>query len=229
MNKVLISGSVLVVVIVYVIYVVYYSKRESFFVAYNNFDVPINKQDSLNESDIRYLNSVFDEYNTSNFPDIFNQYTKYTNSKFDLQTVFSKAITDKLNDIFSKQDKYKGDKIKVVGDIYDLYWKDVNKDRDYIFKINITDESKKWTRSFKIYLIVKNTGDINIKTISLEESSEYLSVGGIEKDDYKNYYMIQNTLHLMDPYLTSRKDMIISDKMKYDFKKILLAKLKTKI
>ena len=90
------------------------------------------------------------------------------------------------------------------------------------------DENKRWTRSFKIYLIVKNTGDINIKTISLEQSSGYLSVGGIEKDDYKNYYTIQNTLHLMDPYLTSRKDMIISDKMKYSFNKILQDKLKTK-
>lgn len=227
MNKVLISAFILVV-IVYVVYVLYYSQLESFFVAYNNSDVPINKQDSLDESDIHYLNSVFDDYNTSNFPDIFNQYTKYSNSKFDLQTVFNKAVTDKLNDIFSKQDKYRGDKIKVVGDIYDLYWKNINKDEHYIFKINITNESKRWTRSFKIYLIV-NTGDINIKTISLEESSMYLSVGGIEKDDYKNYYTIQNTLYLMDPYLTSRKDMIISDKMKYNFEKILQAKSKTKI
>ena len=38
-----------------------------------------------------------------------------------------------------------------------------------------------------------------------------------------NYYEIKNYLYLMDPFVTSGRDMIINDKMKKDFIPVLEA------
>lgn len=235
---------VLVVFVVFVVlyyYYYYYGSRETFFVAYNVTNVPINKQETLDESDVFYLNTALNKYNTSGFPNTYN-YMKYTGTKKDklplplalsneVQELISEKVITTLR-IINKNDRLEIRRIKSETKseaFYDLYWKVINDNIHCVFKMDITNKDKGWSRTFKIYIVVKTAGtfDIIIKTISLEEFS-YLSFEDINpNDESSNYYKIENTLRLMDPYLTSGKEMKITDSMKEKFDNALKKKYLT--
>ena len=239
-----------VLVVIIVLLVLYYVKkrRETFFVAYNSQNVPINKQQTLDESDVVYLNNALNEYNTSSFPNTYD-YVNYTRTKKDklplpLSNKVQELISEKVITILMIINK--GDRLEIrkIGPkpsegqpeaqsepFYDLYWKVIDNNIHCVFKMDIKNKEKGWSRTFKIYVVVK-TGkegevDIIIKTISLEEFS-YLPLEGInENDEGPNYYKIENTLRLMDPYLTSGREMEITDSMKKNFNNVLNKKYLT--
>jgi hypothetical protein len=127
--------------------------------------------------------------------------------------------------------------------MYDIRWKDIEGSRHFVFNIDINNDTLKWTRRLRMYIVVKDikrfltdtgeyiqTNNFNlqgteINTIALEESTVRLLIGGIDaeigNEKYYNYYNIKNVLYLTDPFLTSGKDMTITDKMRKDFKDAL--------
>ena len=146
---------------------------------------------------------------------------------------------------FSKGLKYRGDRLRIrriksdkesdtqSEPFYDLYWKKIDNNIHCVFKMDIVNIERGWARTFKIYLVVtegtssneefdkrQGTFNIIIKTISLEEFS-YLLLDGVSSSEYDSYYRIKNTLHLMDPYLTSGKEMQITDSMRKNFNNVL--------
>lgn len=224
---------VLVVMMVFVVLYYINRRRETFFVAYNVTNVPINKQQTLDESDVLYLNNALNKYNTSGFPNTYN-YMKYTGTKKDkLPLPLSKQVQDLISEnvIMTLMIINKGDRLKIreseerLENFYDLYWKVIDKNIHCVFKMDITNKEKGWSRTFKIYVVVTTDKDIIIKTISLEEIS-YLPLEGInQNDESPMYYQIENTLRLMDPYLTSGREMKITDSMKRNFNNVLKKKV----
>jgi len=250
--------AVLVVLVVLLVLYYYYGtlpSRETFFVAYNVTNVPINKQETLDESDVFYLNTALNKYNTSGFPNTYD-YMKYTGTKKDkLPLPLSNEVQDLISEkvittlrIINKGDRLEIRRIKSETKseaFYDLYWKMIDNNIHCVFKMDIMNKDKGWSRTFKIYLVVKTAGkrqgtlpmanrlvrqdtlSIIIKTISLEEFS-YLSFEDInQNDEGSNYYKIENTLRLMDPYLTSGTEMKITDSMKEKFNNALKKKYLT--
>jgi hypothetical protein len=214
---------------------------------YNDTTVPQNRQDTLYETEAKELNDMFEQWNTDIFPSDFRgSYQKLPSYiKFAWQDIISKLIIISLKEVFSKYKKYKDSKIKIVKDMYDIYWYDDNENTQHlIFNIDVNNATLKWTRRIKIYIKIRDiksflsdTGDyikdldenglsqleknISIVTISLEESTARLLVPGfgdkIGSEVFDNYYNILNPLHLMDPYITSGKQMVITDEMRSRF------------
>ena len=235
---------VLLVIIVLIVVLVVLKRRETFFVAYNSQNIPINKQQTLDESDVVYLNNALNEYNTSSFPNTYD-YVKYTRTKKDkLPLPLSNKVQDLISEkvITTLMIINKGDRLEIrkVGPepseeqsepFYDLYWKVIDNNIHCVFKMDIKNKGKGWSRTFKIYMVVKTDkeGDVDIiiKTISLEEFS-YLPFEGIDQNDEgPNYYKIENTLRLMGPYLTSSREMEITESMKKNFNNVLNKKYLT--
>jgi hypothetical protein len=210
-------------------------------VAYNNTNVPINKQETLDESDVIYINTILNEYNMSGFPSI-SSYIKYVSGEGPLTKtsldLISEKVINTLRIIFSKGTKYRGDRLRLKNSkmesepektpesFYDLYWKKIDNNIHCVFKMDIMNIDKGWARTFKIYLVIGDKGEINIKTISLEEFS-YLLLEDMLSSEYDTYYKIENTLRLMDPYLTSGREMRITDSMKKNFNNVLKKKYLT--
>lgn len=223
------------------IYIKYY-RRETFFVAYNNANVPINKQETLDESDVIYINNMLNQYNVSGFPST-SSYIKYVRGDVPIlegiskvQNLISEKVINTLRIIFSKGTKYRGDRL-IIKEIkfksesktepfYDLYWKKIDNNIHCVFKMDIMNIEKGWARTFKIYLVITVDQEIIIKTISLEEFS-YLLLEDNLMSDYDKYYKIENTLRLMDPFLTSGREMRITDSMKNNFNNVLKKKYLT--
>jgi hypothetical protein len=244
--------AVLVVLLVLLVLYYYYGtlpSRETFFVAYNVTNVPINKQETLDESDVFYLNTALNKYNTSGFPNTYDYKSRlYTGTKKDkLPLPLSNEVQDLISEkvittlrIINKGDRLEIRRIKSETKseeqsepFYDLYWKVIDNNIHCVFKMDIMNKDKGWSRTFKIYVVVKTadkrqgTLSIIIKTISLEEFS-YLSFEDINpNDEGSNYYKIENTLRLMDPYLTSGTEMKITDSMKEKFNNALKKKYLT--
>lgn len=220
--------------------------REGFNVSFYNDTYVSNDQDTLYQKEIKELNDMFEQANTEAFPDYRNVYHKLPGYiKFPWQKLVNSLVIVVLNDIFSKSKDYRGSKLSVVKDMYNIYWyDDKSNNRHLVFTVDVNNEKLKWTRKIRFYAVLNNlsnfitdVGDyitdtndnfqqtflsnLSIRTISLEESTVTLVVKGVDnkigKEDYYNYYMITNTLHLMDPYLTSGKSMVITDEMRQNF------------
>jgi hypothetical protein len=140
-------------------------------------------------------------------------------------------------------EKFKGHKLGISSDLNKLYYKDLDDDRIYIFNISLVDNTKFMTRNLRVKLKIKNInnfiksdkieqGEINYRTDIPSQmvinSSDILSIR-LDANNYArfelngsdslrpNYYQIKNILGLMEPFVTSGRDMIITDKMKKDF------------
>ena len=208
---------------------------------YNNSRVPLNKQDTLYETEIKTLNEIFEQTNLQGIPELdsFQKLPNYL--KFPMQSSFSEIVLQRLNDIFSKSKDYKRSKIAIIKDMYDIKWKDIETSRHFVFNIDVQNKTFNWAKRLKVYVIVNDiksfltdTGEyferldknllpnIIVNTVALEESTARLLIGGIDdpigKESYYNNYNIKNVLYLMDPFITSGKDMVITEKMKVDFK-----------
>lgn len=232
------------IIIILIVFIYSFFTIETFTVTpYNSSKVPLNKQDTLYEKEIKELNQIFEQTNSQGFPAVKSFQIMPGYLKFPMQKSFNKIILQRLNSIFKNSKKYRKTKFKIVKDMYDIRWKDIEGSRHFVFNIDINNDTLKWTRRLRMYVIVKdikrfltdtgeyiqtnnfNSQGIEINTIALEESTVRLLIGGIDgeigNEKYYNYYNIKNVLYLMDPFLTSGKDMMITDKMRKEFKDLL--------
>jgi hypothetical protein len=235
-------------IILLVLYIYFFLPIEGFNVtSYNDSKVPLNKQDTLYETEMKTLNEIFEQTNLQGFPEVYS-FQKYPNYlKLPIQSLFSEILLQRLNDIFSKNENYKKSKFVIIKDMYDINWKDIETSRHFVFNIDVQNKTFNWAKRLRVYVIVNDiksfltdTGEyfeqidknllsnIIVNTIALEESTVRLLIGGrddeIDKENYYNYYNIKNVLYLMDPFLTSGKDMVITEKMRLDFKNVLQIK-----
>ena len=117
--------------------------------------------------------------------------------------------------------------------MYNIRWYDKDNNRFFVFKMDIINEKLKTTFYLEINCILHNisnyiinddysfinnpTKDIDIQSIKILQLSNNLNVRPSIQGDFYNYYTILNTLHLMDPFNTSGKDMQITEYMKSKF------------
>lgn len=114
--------------------------------------------------------------------------------------------------------------------------------RVFIFDANIINPTNLLSRNMRIKLKLNNKDkflDAFGNYINEDEIRDNLIVNYISMQDKQFstqsidkldplYYTIKNTLHLMDPFLTSGKNMIITDDMKGKFEIVLDEKNKIK-
>mgnify|MGYP000356426230 FL=1 len=238
--------TIIIIVVAFILLTNILFNKETFNVSfYNDSDVS-NNQDTLYEKEVKQLNEMFEQANPETFPDYRTTYNKLPGYiRFPWQKLVKDLVTSKLLEVFLQNPTYRGSKILVVKDMYNIYWyDDKSNNRHLIFTVDVRNDTLKWTRKIKFYAVLNNlsdfvtdTGDyitelnddfqkqfldnLSIRTISLEESTVTLAVKGMDdkigNEDFHNYYMITNTLHLMDPYLTSGKKMVITDEMRENF------------
>lgn len=204
--------------------------KEFFNVTFYNDN--INIEDDKNVSEIESIKRLFDDSNQ--FPDYKNTFEKepvFQHNKF-LEIIITNNILKRISDIYS----YKNSKLVVVKNMYNRYFVDKLDDRHLIFDLDIKNETLQWIHTFKFYIVIKNiknilldTGEytpqlsensnvnIEIKQITLQ-TPHSTTVKPMEDyigyENFYNYYNILNKHHLMDPYLTSGKDMIITNEMR---------------
>jgi hypothetical protein len=216
-------------------------------VGYNVFDVPDDNVKTMYQIETEQLNNIFDKFNKKELPDYQTSFQKYpTFTKFPLIKYFQKKIIDTINLLFSTNE-LKNSKISIVKDIYQMYFKEIDNVREFIFLIDLNNQTKNSTRQLEIYITLNNINnylmdsgeysptinddiikDIDINYIGTKTNSISLEVPGLTENIHHEYYRIKNTLRLMDPYITSGKEMVITDGMRKNFD-IILDKKKTKI
>ena len=174
------------------------------------------------------------------FPSSNYNTDKYTllnkNITFSLNTLFQNIISDYLK--LNIKDILNNININNPGCI-NVYYKDVGKDRIFIFIINILNITNNISRDYNVKIKVSNISlyldangsgnyslnnsiqnDINIVSIDLKLNETDFNVSPI--DEYnQNYYELNNSLYLLDPFTTSHNIMVITNEMKNNFIKKL--------
>jgi hypothetical protein len=201
----------------------------------------------LYQAEAKELNDMFEQRNIDSFPPNYRElYQKLPGYiKFPWQNIVSDILIKSLSDVFSKYKRYRNNNIKVVKDMYDIYWYDDDTNVQHlIFNVDVNNSTLRWTRRLKFYIKIKDirtfltdTGDyiqdldetsliqlqqnISVVTISLEESIVQFTLPGFEdrigSEEFYHFYNILNPLHLMDPFVTSGKNMVITDEMRANF------------
>ena len=118
--------------------------------------------------------------------------------------------------------------------------------RSFIFNVTVVDPDTFASRELKVKLLVKNIEQFlnpaPVNSVSTQRSyisppdqdqvrqNVQIQYLGLEEDmfgivnstdEVQHFYEIKNKYFLMDPFLTSGKDMIINDKMKASFATVL--------
>ena len=220
----------------FIIYFILDFKYETFLVVgYNNSVVPNYTIKNIFDNESELLNSQFSnlsidkDFNTKSFT-LFNTYLE-----FPFTTQFNKLIMTTIKTI-SKH------KIS-LGDFNNIYYlDDLLGNRFFILNVDLRDSVIFTSRNIKVKIVVHNINsfiDQNSPTKNYIPLSSTLSLNssvigitldkngyvdstmlGIDKSD-PNFYLINNNLHLMDPFITSGIDMIITPDMKKTFSKSL--------
>lgn len=218
----------IIFIILFIIFFVFNFKYETFLVVgYNDSIVPNYTIKNTFDDASELLNSQFSNLSTdkdfnTEFFTLFNTYLE-----FPFTTQFNKLILTTLEKI----DK---DKIS-LGDFNNIYYLDDQfGNRLFIFNVDLRDSVGLTSRNIKVKIIIHNIKlfiDQNSSTNSSTNSSllgitldkngyANSTMLGIDKSD-PNFYLIKNNLHLMDPFITSGIDMIITPEMKKTFYKSL--------
>jgi hypothetical protein len=164
-----------------------------------------------------------------------------TTSSFQKMSFYEKLVIEQnlkmislneLKTIFNE--KFQNIKLESSRELENIFWKDIDNDRHYIFDITISSLNYGFTRTFTIYIIITNIKNylLDDGTLSnLKQISNYIIKNIKEKssnvkftflsEDPNDFYEIKNTLHLMDPFITTGKELQITDAMKDDFNKKL--------
>lgn len=138
-----------------------------------------------------------------------------SNITFPLESEFKAAIKDYLI-----KHKILNNDISFSSGILKMYVKNAPLNSK-IYSFNITVNDKEFSRPISVKITVDgSTQEIKINSIVLEQSISNESIDSIDELN-PNYYEIYNKYHLMDPFLTSGKKMIITDLMKTNFNKIV--------
>lgn len=235
---------ILIILIVFSLFMYNNFKIENFeVVGYNTSDVPKYTIPNSYDIDSKKLQDVFKEVSKNEDLDT-STYTLYSNYiEFPLNNIIKTFLIDYLTMKFNN-------KIEINTAIYNMYWKDIGLDRLFIFNVNMFNRKIFTARNLKVKIIIKQiknfTKDTNIQdyktnilpkilinsisilSISINNNNNtQLTTIGIDNLD-PDYYRIKNRLFLMDPFITSNADMIISNSMKDTFALSLIEHQKKK-
>jgi len=222
-------------IIIFIILIVYFL---SFNKIFEHYIAPYNsiKTDSkLDLDSIIYttesikLKSLFESYNINNGNEKID-ISQFLLIKNDISfNILKTQVVDTLNILLNSNVDLKNPDIYIIGDIENIYIKNNSLNKQIIFDITMHSKTYLFTRKIKVYGILNSNNNIlNIKTIELNENISQLEIPGLISltNDSNNLYLIKNTLYLMDPYLTSNKEMIITQDMKKSFSSIIQSKQK---
>lgn len=217
----------------------------------NNIAIPTYYIPSVFESETKELVKLFkDTFSDDNVEPIgFKEHNPYI--PFPFEASVKKLIIDYMK---TSVEKFKGHKLEITSDLNKLYYKESGNDRIFIFNISLVDNTKFMSRNVRVKIKIKGIdnfirsaeteqNEINYRTDipsqTIINASEILSIR-LDKNNYArfelqgidslkpNYYQIKNILGLMDPFVTSGRDMIITDKMKKNFVKEMEERQKQK-
>lgn len=236
-------------IILCIIILFYFNKNfENFeIVGYNSTGVPDYKIDSVYDTETYKLESIFTNINIKNqnynkeYVNVDKTFTLVNiNLTFPFTNIFRKLIIDYL---VKEIPEYKKDKVYILGNLNNIYYKDTNNARIFVFNFNLVNPVNFFTRNIKIRIKLNNidlftsgssyidiNNDLNKQNVVKFSEIEYIL---LDKSSYPNfkfnpvdelldpYYLIKNKYHLMDPFPTSGKEAIITDNMRVNFQYIL--------
>ena len=227
------NNLVYIFLICLVIYYLYSTFKETFLVVgYNNSIVPNYTINNLFDEETKLLDSQFSDlsldhnFNIKSFT-LFN-----TNIPFPFINQFQKLLLSFLKTV-PLINKHK----ITLSDFNNIYYNDSLGNRIFILNVNLQDSTKFTSRNIKVKFVINNISafiDQKSNYLSTFDPSlldKYCSLIGImlDKNGYAkfimngvdrfdpNFYLINNQLYLMDPFITSKLDMIITQDMKQAF------------
>jgi hypothetical protein len=242
--------TILFIICILVLYFLF-SNRESFTHPSNSFEVPKNKMKTLYEEDTTLIDDTLETINTSFLPDYISTFKKYPSYyKFELDELFKEYTIQTIKSAFNRIDKLKGSKLEIVRNLYNIWWKDDKNDRYFIFNIDLINKTKFFARKMLVYIKLKDINkfltdngdyipgfkdaltsfDLQLMYIGTDNELKYFTVSPsnsvIGKENFTHLYRIKNSLYLMDPFITSGRELVISDFDKLKFQQYLMKKEK---
>lgn len=234
------NNLVYIFLICLIVYYLYSSFKETFLVVgHNNSIVPNYTIKNLFDEETKLLDSEFSDLSLDRNFNIKSFTLINTNIPFPFTNQFQKLLLISLKTV-PRINKH----ILTLGDFNNIYYNDDSLgNRIFILNVNIQDSTKFTSRNIKVKFVVNNiraftTSDQNsnylptfdptllekycsIVGIMLDKNGyAKFSMNGIDKSD-PNFYLITNQLYLMDPFITSKLDMTITQDMKQSFYKSL--------
>lgn len=238
---------ILILIILVFLYTQTFENFESI-VAYNNTNIPDYKIDSIYNIETNILQSIFDNLNLQNKDFKESKLDKQfrllnINLTFPFSDVFKKIIIEYL---YNNIPKYKKDQVYILGQLNNIYQKDDLTFTTFIFNFTLVNPVNFFTRIIRIRLKINNfyktlLDEINIdenfiklnttlESITLDNTVNYVNFTFTPIDTlYEPYYLIKNKYYLLDPFLTSGRESIITNKDKLNFQSILNEKKKSKV
>lgn len=213
----------------------FFSNKEGFFVGYNSYIIPDNPIESIYDSETKFIqdefNKIFDinnvSFDTSGFTLLNNNITFEYNEVFKAailnflkqqqQRQFKEKESDASDDLFSS--------LYIQNNLRDIYFKsdDSVNSKYFIFNCILVNSIHFFSRNIKVKIQV-NTRGINVLGILLD--TDNYSKFNIPTFDayYPTHYQIKNTLHLLDPFITSGKDLVLTPTQIANFDNVLIEK-----
>lgn len=194
------------------IYKIYKTTNEHFFPV-NAFDIPNPKID-YSKDELDKLNKIFDSYNNNN--KINNIQFEKTRSLFKSIPYYSdKNTLDNLNGQIKDYlkvfiDKLIGTSIDVNLDLVkDIYNISFNSDKtEIIFNIDMINTSRFYVEKLVVYMYIGTLSGFYVKYIYPDSTLESFAIRPYDSLN-DTFYRIKNKLYLMDPFLTSGKELRI--------------------
>lgn len=218
------------------------SQKETFDVVGLNSELAKHyDQNIMYNQETEKIDNILNKLSTMVLPDYKSQYTKYP---YIIHFIYDKQIRDIIvNVLLPKfQEVFTDIKIHLPRELYNIYFHDNDKTtRTYIFNVDLVSKNHGFARKLKILLDLKNLqnyilddgsynnfvtldkSDINIKYIGLDNDLNYFTTYPSDPLLLKEYE-IKNKYFLMDPFLTSRKEMEITNEDQTNFNKVVMGK-----
>lgn len=234
-----------IVFILFLLVVIYffYAHLETFSVFPSNaFKVPDNPITTVYEAETNKLNSLFASKNvlTSTPP---NQNTYPSFYQFPFSESFKTFVGTFINNVLLSDPEYAKTKFTILRDLTNISWHDENNWRIFSFNLFINNPTKSLARELVVvvklsninkYVLSDNTynpliskvddADISVLFVKTADPLAFMQIPPSEEIN-SEYYQINNTLHLLDPFLTSGKNMQITQQMKDNFNTVVQDKL----
>lgn len=213
-------------------------------VSYNNTNIPNNIIESIYDKESNTLQKLFDTLNLENKDFKESNLDKEfklinINLTFPFSVVFKSMILEYL---YNNIPQYKKDKVYILGKLINIYQKDQGTSKTFIFNFTLVNPINFFTRNIRIRLKINNINVILDESVIDEnfiKSNTILESITLDKNNYINftftpidnlkepYYLIKNKYHLLDPFLTSGRESIITNNDKLKFQSILDEKKKS--
>ena len=151
-------------------------------------------------------------------------------------TVFNNSVMFPYNDLFKDyttkylKKMFKEEKLYLFGDLFEIEFKETDTTTIYKFKSYLqtpnTTVSNTTQNQIRVLLTMKKVDQtIEMDDIKFIKPGENVDEKLLpSSDSSSNIYFIKNKYHLLDPFLTSSKENIITDPMKGKFAKVLTDK-----